>query len=99
VIDIVRLGKTTPVKLALCCRTQQLSGPATDTNACVTIHWVAVGDGGDVDVEGDVGVDEPPQLVKNRATATVRIRSFINLCLPMGKLVGTEEDSATGGPD
>ena len=59
---ISRSLKTTPVKRSRCVRTQQLSGPATETKRCVT-HQFVVGDAfaellGAAGVElGAVGVD------------------------------------------
>jgi hypothetical protein len=84
VIVIGMSEKTTPVKLARCCRTQQLSGPSTDANLCVTIHWAeelgGAGEAGDVGAKGEVGEEEsPPQAVNISATATVEIRLFMAL--------------------
>jgi hypothetical protein len=85
VIDIAILANATPVSLALCWRTQQLSGPSTDTNLCDTVQRVVSeelgGGGGEeadgTDVDGDVGDEPPPQAVTISATASIKSRSVI----------------------
>ncbi len=63
-------GKTAPVQRARCSRTQQLSGPLTKLNRCVTSQLV-VPVGTEVTV-ADVGDEEPPHAANVNATARAR---------------------------
>ena len=70
VTNIGSSAKTAPVQRARCSRTQQLSGPLTEMNRCVTSQLV-VPVGTDVTV-AEVGDEEPPHPTNVNAIARPR---------------------------
>lgn len=67
-------GKTAPVHRARCSRTQQLSGPLTEMNRCVTSQLV-VPVGTEVTV-AEVGEEDPLHAANVNATARPRSGVF-----------------------
>jgi hypothetical protein len=74
VTTIGNSGKTAPVHLARCSRTQQLSGPLTEMNRCVTSQLV-VPVGSEVTV-AEVGDEELLHAANVKATARTRSCAF-----------------------
>lgn len=67
-------GKTAPVHRARCSRTQQLSGPLTETNRCVT-NQLVVPVGTEV-TDAEVGDEDPLHAATVNAMARPRSGVF-----------------------
>lgn len=78
-------GKTAGPHRARCSLTQQLSGPVTDANDCVTDHWVPVAVGVVVGLGVGVGAlgEEPPHAASDTTSARVRTFGFMSPPLVM----------------